>query len=98
MIRSAGSLWTRKFNAVSQEMCLSRERVVNLIAWVGVRTTIDRLCTGEGKCEEDGDVIKGVSSRTSNTPVTTPTKIRPKGIIEKGDTFLDLSSLKEITL
>ena len=42
------------------------------MAWVGVRTTIDRLCTGEARWELEGEIINGVSSLTSITPVTTP--------------------------
>ena len=72
MMRSVGSLWTRKLSAVSQDMWRSRERAVNLMAWVGVRTTMDRLCGRDGKCELDPEVINGVSSLTSKTPVTTP--------------------------
>jgi hypothetical protein len=72
--RSAGSLWTRKSRAVSQAMWDSRERAVNLMAWVGVRTTIERLCTGEARWELEGEIINGVSSLTSMTPVTIPTR------------------------
>ena len=72
IIRSAGSLWTRNVNAVSQEMWRSRVNAVNFMAWVGVRTTMERLCAGVGRCELDGEVNSGVSSRTSSTLVTTP--------------------------
>ena len=54
IMRSAGSLWTRKLSAVSQEMWRSRVRAVNLMAWVGVRTTMERLCAGVGRWELDG--------------------------------------------
>ena len=72
IMRSAGSLWTRNESAVSQEMCRSRVKAVNFMAWVGVRTTMERLCAGVGRWELDGEVNSGVSSRTSRTFVTTP--------------------------
>lgn len=97
IMRSAGSLWTRKVRAVSQEMCRSRERAVNLMAWVGVRTTMERLWGREGSWEVDPEVINGVSSLTSKTPVTTPV-ISAAISGKRGCTFLDLRTLKEVTL
>lgn len=72
MIRSVGSLCTKKFSAVSHDICRSLERAVNFIACVGVRTTIERLWAGVCNVVPDGD-ISGASSLTSSTFVTTPT-------------------------
>jgi hypothetical protein len=94
IIKSVGSLCTMKLSAVNHEMWRSRVNAVNLIAWVGVRTTMDRLCTAEDTWEFEGDDNRGVSSRTSNTLVTTP-GIR---VGSAGYTFLDLCALQEITL